>query len=131
MRGMDTVSWKIEDDDGKEYDLIIKGYLYVPDMPSCLLSPQHWAQQAKNNFPTNKRIWCATYDDACVMQWEQRKYTKTIIFDKNTNTPKMYSVPRTSTFCFNLQLCDKVGKNCQIDQTLAFCATSAKEQLQK
>ena len=43
----------------------------------------------------------------------------------------MYSVPRTPTFRANLQLCDKVAKTCQIAQTLAVCATSAKEQLQK
>ena len=96
-----------------------------------LRSPQHWAQQAKENFPTNRGTWCTTYEDSCVMQWEQRKYTKTVIYDKNTNTPKMYSVPCTSTFRANLQLCDKVTKSCQIAQTLAFCATSAEEQLQK
>ena len=65
------------------------------------------------------------------MQWEQRKYTKTILYDKNTNTPKMYSVPRTPTFRANLQLCEKVSKTCQIAPTLDFCATSAKDQLQK
>ena len=71
------------------------------------------------------------FADSCVMQWEQRQYTKTILYVKNTNTPTIYSVPRTPTFRANLQLCDKVAKTCQIAQTLAFCATSAKEQLQK
>ena len=120
VKGVGTVRWKIEDDDGKEHELIIKGCLYVPDMSSCLLSPQHWSQQAQDNFPTNRGTWCATFADSCVMQWDQRKYTKTILYDKNTNTPKMYSVPRTPTFRANLQLCEKVAKTCQIAKTLAF-----------
>ena len=41
VKKVGTVRWKIEDDDGKEHDLIIKGCLYVPDMTSCLLYPQH------------------------------------------------------------------------------------------
>ena len=127
---MGTVSWKISDDNGKEYELIIKCCLCVHDMSSYLLSPQHWVQQTNDNFPTNRGTWCATYDDACVMQWKQSKFTKTITYDKNKNTPRMSSVPRTSNFCANLQLCDKVGNTCEIAQTLAFCATSANEQLQ-
>ena len=46
VKGVGTVRWKIEDDDGKEYELIVKDFLYVPDISPCLLSPQHWAQQA-------------------------------------------------------------------------------------
>ena len=57
--------------------------------------------------------------------------SKTGLYYKNTNTPKMHSVPHTPTFRANIQLCDKVAKSCQIVQILAFCTLSAKEQLQK
>ena len=34
-----TVRWKIEDDEGKYYDIIIKNALYIPGLSSCLLLP--------------------------------------------------------------------------------------------
>ena len=41
VRGFGTVQWKITDDNGQEHKITIQGCLYVPDMHSCLLSPQH------------------------------------------------------------------------------------------
>ena len=86
VRGFGTVQWIITDDKGQEHDLIIKGYIYVPDMYSYLLSSQHWTQQAAYNFPMKRGTWCATYGDACVMQWNQRRFTKTIEYDNTIAT---------------------------------------------
>ena len=44
VRGEGAVKWKIEDDDGKIYSIIIHNVNYVPEAPICLLSPQQWAE---------------------------------------------------------------------------------------
>ena len=91
--GTGTLKWKIEDDDGNYHDIIIKEALYIPGLSSCLLCPQQWSKQVKDNFPRKRGTWCATYEDVCVLQWDQRKYTRTIKYDPSTNTPKLYTIP--------------------------------------
>ena len=68
-----TIKWSIEDDEGKVHNLILPDSYFVPTSPSRLLSPQHWAQQAKDNKPTPRGTWCATYHDEIVLFWNQRK----------------------------------------------------------
>ena len=68
VKGMGTLQWKIEDDYGKVHIWTIKESLYVSDISTCLLSPQHWAKQAEDNSPRKRGTWCATYDDACEME---------------------------------------------------------------
>ena len=74
VMGSGTLRWRIEDDDGKVHTILVKDSLYVSNIPKCLLSSQHWAKQANNNFPKPKGTWCTTYDDSCVMEWMQRRY---------------------------------------------------------
>jgi hypothetical protein len=69
---MGTMKLTIEDDQGVPHDIRIPGSFYVPDCPSRLLSPQHWAQKAKDNHPMRHGTWCATYDDEIVLEWNQR-----------------------------------------------------------
>lgn len=64
VKRMGRLQWKVEDDNGKVHTLTIKDCLYVPGLSNYLLSPQHWAKHAENNFPTRRETWCATYDDA-------------------------------------------------------------------
>lgn len=71
VKGVGTISWKIEDDQGMVHKIHIKGSLYVPDLPICLWSPQHWAKQAADNNPDNRGTWCATYEDSCILYWDQ------------------------------------------------------------
>ena len=130
MRGFGTVRWKITDDNGQVYNITIKGRLYVPDMYACLLSPQHWAQQAADNFPMKRGTWCATYGDACVIQWNQRKFTNTINYDSNTNTPKMYSSPRLAKYRAKLRLQNIKCKTANNAQMIAFSAPILDEALQ-
>ena len=49
-----TVKWKIENDEGKYHDIIIKNTLYIPGLSSCLLYPQQWYKQAKDDFPRKR-----------------------------------------------------------------------------
>ena len=43
--------WKVEDDEGVISSLTIKDVTYIPQVPYCILLPQHWAQQAKDTIP--------------------------------------------------------------------------------
>ena len=56
-----TIKWSIEDDDGVPHDIVIPNGLYVKDSPSKLLSPQHWAQTARDSKPLPRGTWCSTY----------------------------------------------------------------------
>jgi hypothetical protein len=79
-----TIKWKIEDDDGIAHTIIIPNSIYAPHAPSRLLSPQHWAQEAKDNKPMKDGTWCGTYHDRITLQWKQRQYTRTVALDRNS-----------------------------------------------
>jgi hypothetical protein len=96
---MGTMKLIIEDDQGISHDIRISGSFYVPDCPSRLLSPQHWAQKAKDNHPMWHGTWCATYDDKIVLEWDQRQYQRTIKLDqKESNTGWIYTAPGYSRY---------------------------------
>mmetsp|Transcript_21887 Transcript_21887/g.31387 ORF Transcript_21887/g.31387 Transcript_21887/m.31387 type:complete len:702 (-) Transcript_21887:158-2263(-) len=61
-----TVEWDILDDTGKRHTLRLPGTYFVPNSPHRLLSPQHWAQTAKDDTPLPNGTWCATYQDCIV-----------------------------------------------------------------
>ncbi len=82
MKG--TYKLKIEDDDGKAHTIRIPNSYYVPNLPCTLLSPQHWAREANDHKPMRKGTWCATYENEVVIQWNQRKHTKTIRLEQGT-----------------------------------------------
>jgi hypothetical protein len=44
--GKGTFKFKIVDNDGRTHIIHIPPTLYLPKLKSCLLSPQHWAQEA-------------------------------------------------------------------------------------
>ena len=67
--GRGTLRWRVEDCDGRIHVLGIKGALYVPNLPMCLVCPHHWSQQANDNFPTGHGTWCEKYSDECVLRW--------------------------------------------------------------
>jgi hypothetical protein len=45
--------------------------MYLMLQPSRLLSPQHWAQKAKDNRLQRHGMWCAMYDDELILEWDQ------------------------------------------------------------
>jgi Reverse transcriptase (RNA-dependent DNA polymerase)/GAG-pre-integrase domain len=97
-----TVRWDIEDDDGISHQQIIPGTYYNPDSKYKLYSPQHVAQVANDNHPRPHGTWCATYNDSVVLQWNQRKYTRTVLLDKKTNVALMRSATgyqKFAAFC--------------------------------
>ena len=120
---MDTLQWKVEDNYEKVHTWTIKDPLYLPDISTCLLSPQHWAKQAEDNFPRRRVTWCATYDDACEIEWDQRKYRRTIPLDSKSNTPRLMSAPNCVNYRRKARLLEKVANTCELEQTMAFCTT--------
>ncbi len=47
--GKGTFKFNISDDDGRIHRIRIPNSLYLPKLKGCLLSPQHWAQEAGDN----------------------------------------------------------------------------------
>ena len=128
VMGSGTLRWRIEDDDGKVHTILVKDSLYVPNIPKCLLSCQHWAKQANDNFPKPKGTWCATYDDSCVMEWNQRRYRRTIQMDPITNTPNILSAPGFNAYRKKAAALDcLLTETSALQQTVAFSATTDHE----
>jgi hypothetical protein len=104
------ISWTIQDDNGSAQTLLIPNLFYVPLSTIRLLSPQHMAQQMNDHFPTRRGTWCATYDDAISLQWDQRRHTKTVKLDpKSSNVGTIWSVPGYQAhdhFCSNMAKLD-------------------------
>jgi hypothetical protein len=69
-----TMKIIIEDDNGIPHDIIAPDSFYVPHCQLRLLSPQHWAQKAKDNYPKWHGTWCATYNDEIMLEQKQRQY---------------------------------------------------------
>jgi hypothetical protein len=87
IKGKGTFKFDIIDNDGKKHTIRIKNSFYIPKMRRCLLSPQHWAQEAKDGetwmqfkreFPYN-----------CVLNWKGGK--KTIPNQPSFNVPAFYT----------------------------------------
>jgi len=98
-----TFKLNIEDDQGRVHQILIPGSLYVPKGRVRLLSPQHWAQTAKDNKPKPRGTYCGTYDDCIELWWDQRQYTRTVPLDQyGTNTGTIHTAPgydRFANFC--------------------------------
>jgi hypothetical protein len=93
-----TVKWNIEDDQGKIHSILIPNSYYNKESPYRLFSPQHFSQSADDHFPKQYGTWCGTYDDAIVLHWDQRRYTRTIKLDAASNIGLFSSAPGFSHF---------------------------------
>jgi hypothetical protein len=51
IEGKEMLVLTINNDNGKPHKLRIPNGLYLPGLRTCLLSPQHWAQEAGDNYP--------------------------------------------------------------------------------
>ena len=84
-----TVRWRLEDDEGVIHPVLLPGSYLVPSMPCCLLSPQHWAQVANDHRPHPEGTGCITTSKEVQLFWNQRKNTKTVPLDPNSNVATM------------------------------------------
>ena len=98
VKGRGTIRWRIEDDGGRIHNVLIHGALYIPDLPICLLCPQHWSQQTNDNFPQKNGTWCGTYASECVLHWDQQQFKRTVAWDPSTNTDRLRSATGANTY---------------------------------
>jgi hypothetical protein len=68
--------FKLEDGNGKTHKIKIPNSLFIPDLKRCLLCPQHWAQEAKDNYSIQKGTWMEQDDENYMLIWGQAKYKK-------------------------------------------------------
>ena len=89
VKGQGTIRCQILDNSGRKHSNMIHNALYVPGLDICVLSPQHWSQQADDNAPLPDGTWCGTYNKSCVLHWDQQRFRQTVSFDCHRNTPKI------------------------------------------
>jgi hypothetical protein len=88
-----TIKWRIEDDNGVVDTVLLPNSYLVPSMPCCLLSPQHWAQVAKDHQPKPEGTGCITNSKEVQLFWKQRSHTKTIALNPATNVATLSTAP--------------------------------------
>jgi hypothetical protein len=92
-----TVSWTVEDDQGREHDLVIPDTPMCEALPRRLFSPQHWAQEAEKGSQTSyhrgERPSCTTNAVATILTWGRGNFVKTIRLDKRKNVAVMTTRP--------------------------------------
>jgi hypothetical protein len=93
-----TVRWSIEDDDGRVHEIVLPNTYYVDSIPFRLLSPQHWAATYDDNKPARDGTRCITYTDRVVLQWAQRKFTRTVPLAPDTRIAVLRTAPSVTNF---------------------------------
>jgi hypothetical protein len=91
IKGTGTFKFKIKDNNGMLHEIKIPNSLYVPELKRCLLSPQHWVQEAKYNFPRPKGTRMSQDNEFYYVYWDQAKYQKLIPYDPSTNVLILYT----------------------------------------
>jgi hypothetical protein len=85
----------VNNDTGKPHRIKIPNSLYLPGLKMCLLSPQHWAQEAGDDYPLPNDTWMKNNVHSCILLWGQGNFSKTIPFDLATNMRIFYMLPST------------------------------------
>lgn len=96
---MGTIRWIIEDDNGKPHQFDIPNSFYCPNLPFCLLSPQHVARERRDHHPKRHGTGGGEIlDDQMSFFWDQRKYRRTIqLSSQNAHVGFIRSAPSYST----------------------------------
>ena len=98
IKGVGTFVFDIEDDNGALHTIKIPNSLYLPKLKLCLLLPQHWAQEARDEHPHPRGTRMENDAHGCVLIWRQGQYTKTVPFDPLTNTPVFRTAAATHSY---------------------------------
>jgi hypothetical protein len=98
IKGMGIFKFHIKDDKGGVHLIKIPNSKYVPYLKVCLLSPHHWAQEAKDHHPVPKGTKMDTNNKALTLIWNQKKYQQTIPYHPLTNTPSFRTAPASCTY---------------------------------
>jgi hypothetical protein len=98
IEGKGTLVVTINDDNGNPHRIKIPNSLYLPGLRMCLLSPQHWAQEARDNYTRPNGTRMENNAHSWKLFWGQGCFVKTIPFDDATNTPIFYTLPSTTGY---------------------------------
>jgi hypothetical protein len=98
IKGTGTFKFKIKDDNGMLHGIKFPNSLYVPELKRCLLSPQHWVQEAKDNFPRPIGTRMSLDDEFYYVHWGIAKYQKLIPYNPMTNVPILYTAALSCTY---------------------------------
>jgi hypothetical protein len=99
IQGKGTLVLTIDKDTGKPHRIRIPNSLYLPGLRMCLLLPQHWAQEARDNHPLPNGTRMENNANNCVLFWGQGKFSKMIPFDAAMNTPIFHTSPLALSNC--------------------------------
>ncbi len=69
IKGEGTFKFKIKDSNGMLHKIKIPNSMYIPDVKRCLLSSQHWVQEAKDNYLRPKGTRMSQDDMFC---WQKK-----------------------------------------------------------
>jgi hypothetical protein len=94
-----TVQWKLQDDTGQIHTITLPETYYSESVENRLLSPQHWAQVARQGKGTK----CTTYHDCIVLSWGKGQYKKTIPLS-SSNVGVITAPPGITSFLHTCQL---------------------------
>jgi len=92
IKGKRTFKFSIKGDNGKIHTIKIPNSLYLPGLKQCLLSPQHWAQEAGDG-----KTWMGNFERECVLNWHGGG-KKTVLFNPSTNTPIFTMAPSSRAY---------------------------------
>jgi hypothetical protein len=101
-----TVKWHIADDEGRVHAITLPGTYLVVNSPARLLSPQHWAQTAKDHFPHDEGTCCITNSKEVKLYWGQRKFTRTAPLQRSSNVGVITTaggIKKFTAFCSQVQ----------------------------
>ncbi len=98
LMGTGTFMFRIKDDNGMTHKIKIPNSLYVPELRRCLLSPQRWVQEAKDNYPRPKGTRMDQDDDCYYLNWGQAKYRNLVPYDLSTNVLILYTAALLRTY---------------------------------
>ncbi len=87
IKGKGTFVFSLEDNIGKIHTIKIPNSLYLPGFRQCLMSPQHWVQEAGD-----EQTWMGNFEHDYVLNWHGGG-KKTVLFDPTTNTPIFTMAP--------------------------------------
>jgi hypothetical protein len=112
IKGTGRFKFYIKDDDGGGHLIKILNSKYVPELKVCLLSPHHWAQEAKDHYPLPKGTKMEESDEALTLIWKQCKHKRTIPYHLLTNTPSFQTAPASRTYHTFVALCNAAEVQC-------------------
>jgi hypothetical protein len=98
IKGSGMFKFHIKDDKGGVHLIKIPNSKYVPDLRVCLLSPHHWAQEAKDNYLVPKGTKMDANNEVLTLMWNQHRHQRTIPYHPLTNTPSFCTTPPSRTY---------------------------------